>query len=70
MAMTMQNPSIAKLALQEYHKAALAGPKPEQGVEAVILRHLIVMAEDELLAKQVLCCWASLAVIRIYRHVD
>ena len=52
-AMTSQTPSVAKLALQEIQKAAIAGPKPEQGTEAMVLRHLIIMAEDELAALQV-----------------
>ena len=46
--MTSQTPAVAKLALQEYHKAALAGAKPDQGVEAMITRHLVVMDNDEL----------------------
>ena len=52
-AMTSQAPSIAKLALKEYHRQACAASKPEQGVEAMVLRHLIIMAEDELTALQV-----------------
>ena len=44
---------MAKAALQQYQKAASAAAKPEPGIEALVLRHLIVIAEDELQALQV-----------------
>ena len=51
--MNSQAPTVAKAALQEFQAAASACLKAEAGVEALVLRHLIVIAEDELQAVQV-----------------
>ena len=55
--MNSQAPTVAKAALQEFQAAASASLKAESGVEALVLRHLIVIAEDELQAVQVHTAW-------------